>query len=254
MAFKKAKIKQTDYTKGGRDISNTAIPLYQNSLRSMDDYLQNPSEYIDKNLEKYYSNNQTNKDFLTDYERAMANATARNYSATGGGYSSAGQRSYDDQQRYMNDRAARLHDVGVQGASNMANQWFNNNLAATGAYNTAYQQGAQYSKNDQYNDLVDQGKNNWIGNVMTAAGQGLSAIPSPWTKAIGGALAIGGNFVGTDTDSAMDAVMGSRSKGAAQSTQGGNWNLGDQFTELGKGSVGLYEKWKNGKSKKQQGK
>ena len=53
---KKAKKVQTDYTKGGRDISNTAVPLYQTNLQRIDEYNANPNAMTDANLEKYYTN------------------------------------------------------------------------------------------------------------------------------------------------------------------------------------------------------
>ena len=127
---KKAKKIQTDYTTGGRDISNTAIPLYQKNLNLISEYNSDPTRTIDMYKNKYYTNTANQSDFLTDYNRAMTNKTNANYSATGGGYSSSGQRAYDDAQRYWNDRAARLEDYGVQSAASMAQNYYNNLLNA----------------------------------------------------------------------------------------------------------------------------
>lgn len=203
---KQAKIKQTDYTKGGRDISNTAIPLYQENLTRMGSYLENPQESMDSYLDKYFSGTAEQSDFLRNYQKAMAGQTSSNYAAASGGYSSLGQSNYADQQRYWNDLANRLYSGNVTNAYSMANQDFANMLNANKSYNQAYGLGELYSNIDQYNDLIDQSRNNWIGDVMNTAGDiGLSS-GNPWGMAIGGALKIGSNFVGKDTDNAMGIV------------------------------------------------
>lgn len=208
---KQAKIKQTDYTKGGRDISNTAIPLYQSNLKRMDEYLQDPQAAMDAYLNKYYGKNAIqNQDFLRQYNRAMGQRTGANYAATGGGYTSSGQRAYDDQQRYYNDLASRLNQYGIGQSKNMAISDYNAMLSANPAYQTAYQQGQSYSNIDQYNDLVDQANNNWWSNAMSAGGKVLSAIPTPWTQAIGAGLQGAGALTSVDTSGAMNAVMGNR--------------------------------------------
>lgn len=190
---KMAKKIQTDYTTGGHDISNTAIPYYQQALTNMNDYTNDPTQYIDKYL-KYYDNTASQSDFLRNYNRAMANATNRNYSATGGGYSSSGQRAYDDNQRYWNDQAARLSEQNTSAAAQLAQNYFNNNLQATSAYNNAYQLGKNYSDIEQWNNLVKQNnsfKNQALsvgGALHSQAGSVLSSIPTPWTQAIGAGL------------------------------------------------------------------
>ena len=94
---KQAKIKQTDWTKGGRDISNTAVPLYKQNLVRLDERLTSPMQYINQYLDQYYGTNAIqNQDFLRMYNRAMNERTGANYAATGGGYTSSGQRAYDD--------------------------------------------------------------------------------------------------------------------------------------------------------------
>ena len=89
---KQAKIPQTEWTRGGRDISNTAIPLYQSNLQRMDEYLQDPTARMDMYMNKYYGPNSVDtQDLIRAYNRAMGNATGQNYSATTGGYTSSGQ-------------------------------------------------------------------------------------------------------------------------------------------------------------------
>lgn len=230
---KKAKRIQTDYTRGGRDISNTAIPLYQTILQQMADYNNNPSARIDEYLDKYYTNTTAQNDFLREYNRAMANKTAQNYSATGGGYSSAGQRSYDDLQRYENKLASQLYDQGVANAAAMAQQDFSNLLNAGNAYNQAYNLGKGYSDIEQYNNMVKQ-NNKWynqIGQVLPAVGSAIgSKFGGPVGSAIGGAIGNGlGGMMSVDTSDyfgAQGAGSGQGYGAGVQSGQyaGGPWN------------------------------
>lgn len=243
---KQAKIKQTDYTKGGRDISNTAIPLYQENLTRMGSYLENPQESMDSYLNKYFSGTAEQSDFLRNYQKAMAGQTGSNYAAISGGYSSLGQSNYADQQRYWNDLANRLYSGNVTNAYSMANQDFANMLNANKSYNQAYELGELYSNIDQYNDLIDQSRNNWIGNVMNTAGDiGLSS-GNPWGMAIGGALKVGSNFVGKDTDGAM-SIVGTRLAGkpySVQSEQGSFLNQADT-ANMTSALQDLFNKFKN---------
>lgn len=194
---KMMKLKQTDFTKGGRDISNTAIPLYQNTLKTLDQYIQNPYDTMDTILDKYYSNTSEQSDFLRNYKRAMANTSANNFASTGGGYSSSGQRAYNDNQRGWNDAMARLRDQGVANAANIQNGWFNQALQGAGAFHNAYNTGAEYSKTEQYNDIADQNNAFWNqfnivnSQLMNQAGSVLQSIPNPWTQGIGAALKSG---------------------------------------------------------------
>ena len=203
---KQAKLTQTDYTKGGRDISNTAIPLYQTNLERMDDYLSNPSARIDDYLNKYYTNTTAQNDFLSDYNRAMAQKTGANYQATSGGYSSQNQQSYDDLQEYYNDQANRLYDLGVSNSYKMATGDYANMLKANNNYNTAYHLGKAYSDVEQFNNLVDQANSNWLSNTMGAVGKVASAIPHPIAQAIGAGLQVGSNLTATDTSNAFAAI------------------------------------------------
>jgi hypothetical protein len=226
---KKAKKIQTDYTKGGRDISNTAIPLYQTNLQQIADYNNNPSARIDENLDKYYTNTTAQNDFITEYNRAMANKTAQNYSATGGGYSSAGQRSYDDLQRYENKLASQLYDQGVANAAAMAQQDFNNLLYAGNAYNQAYNLGKEYSDIEQYNNMVNQ-NNKWynqIGQVLPAVGSAVGSIWGPVGSAAGNAIGKGlGGMMSVDTSNYFGNQGAGSSQGYGLGVQGGQYSGG----------------------------
>lgn len=229
---KKAKKIQTDYTKGGRDISNTAIPMYQANLQQIADYNNNPSARTDEYLDKYYTNTSAQNDFLREYNRAMSNKTSQNYSATGGGYSSVGQRSYDDLQRHENDLASRLYDQGVANAAAMAQQDFNNLLQSNVAYQNAYNNGKEYSDIQQYNNMVKQNNkwNNQIGQVLPAVGSAIGKIWGPVGSMVGGAIGKGlGSMMSVDTSDyfgAQGAGSGQGYGAGVQSGQyaGGPWN------------------------------
>lgn len=243
---KAAKIKQTDYTKGGRDISNTAIPLYQENLNLIGDYNRNQGvDTINDYLDLYWGNNAVQQsDFLRNYNRAMSGVTANNYGATSGGYTSSGQRAYDDQQRYQNDLAARLQSQGVNYASDMAQNYYNGLINANTSYNNAYQLGKAYSDTDQYNDLVDQQNGNWVSNLMSSAGTALMSSGNPYAMAAGAALGTAGNMMGVDTSGAM-ARIGGGNAGAGAANQyvnqnASNYSLGQNW---GKAGVALWDKW-----------
>lgn len=225
---KQAKKIQTDYTKGGRDISNTAIPLYQTNLQQMADYNSNPSARTDEYLDKYYTNTSYQNDFLREYNRAMSNKASQNYSATGGGYSSAGQRAYDDLQRYEDDLASRLYDQGVANARAMAQQDFNNLLQSNIPYQNAYSLGKEYSDIEQYNNMVHQ-NNKWynqVGQVLPAVGSAIgSKFGGPIGSTVGGAIGKGlGGMISTDTSNFFN------SQGAGSGYQQGTGVQGQQYS------------------------
>lgn len=231
---KMAKQIQTDYTKGGHDISQTAIPYYQNALGYMNDYLSDPSVYVKKYLNEFYSDNaQSRKDFDRQYLNAMSKATANNYAATHGGYSSAGQRSYQDLQRNQNDLYARMREQGIQNAGQMAQNWYNSLLNASPVYQNAYGLGKNYSDIEQYNNIAKQ--NNSFGNqvlgvggqLASSAGQVLSSIPTPITQGIGAGLQGLGAVASSQTidpNSALAAAGLGGSSGGSQGTGSNQWS------------------------------
>lgn len=215
---KVAKKKQTDYSIGGHDISQTAIPLYQTNLGRIDEYLANPQVRLNQYLSDYYDNNTATSDFLRNYKQAMADQVAQNYAATTGGYTSTGQRAYDQRQRDWSDAMARLRDQGVSSAYNMANQDYQNMLAGNNSYYNAYGLGKEYSDIDQYNYMAGQNNSFWNqalgigGGLMSSAGQVLSAIPTPITQGIGAGLQTAG---GVASNLTINPNLG-----ASTSTQG----------------------------------
>lgn len=244
---KQAKIKQTDWTKGGRDISNKAIPYYQEGLGQLHDYMGNVQNRLDPYLDKYVNlaNAAEQSDFLRNYQRAMGQQTAQNYSATGGGYSSANQLGYDDLQRYYNDYASRLYSQGLSQANQMANNEYSMLQGALGAYGNAYNLGENYSNIDQYNDMVDQANSNaWTGWMNTLGDVGLSS-GNPYAMAAGAALKGVGTAFGKDF-SAMDSLRAKATGNTANSGQYSNSNV--NLTGLSKGltnTLGNFDWFKN---------
>nr|DAH13588.1 MAG TPA: Tripartite tricarboxylate transporter TctA family [Caudoviricetes sp.] len=236
-----AKKIQTDYTRGGHDISNTAVPYYQQTLTNMNDYNTDPTQYIDKYL-KYYNDTAQQSDFLRNYNRAMANATNRNYSATGGGYSSSGQRAYDDNQRYWNDEASRLSQANTSAAARLAQNYFSNNLSASEAFNKAYNTGKEYSDIEQYNNLAKQ--YNSLGNqlrqvggsALSAAGSIVGAIPGVGTAVGAGLGLLGAGLSNSSVDGLASAGLGSSVN---------NSNMFGELTNTLGNSLGAYLKQGN---------
>lgn len=196
---KQAKKIQTDYTRAGHDISQTASPLYQENLTRMGSYLADPMARQDEYLNKYFSNTAEQSDFLRNYNRAMSSRTGTNYAATGGGYSSANQQGYNDLQRYQNDLFNRLYSGNIQNAYNMANQDYLNMLNANSAYNTAYGLGKDYSDIEQWNNMARQ--QNAFGNQLAGS---LGTIGTGIGAAFGGqAGALLGNAIGSGLGSSF---------------------------------------------------
>lgn len=240
---KQPKKKQTDWTRGGKAISDTAIPLYQTNLGRIDTYLQDPTSTIDQYLNKYYTNTPAQNDFLRNYQRAMGNVTANNYAATTGGIASRNQMNYDDYQRYMNDYAARLRQQGIDSAYNMAQGYYGNLLNANNAYQNAYALGQPYSDVEQYNNMVNQlNKNAWAGTVGSA-GKVLSSIPTPWTQIAGAAMqGVGGAF--SMDDSALRGMQGTANQYGLYQNMQNQYNQNAAFGNLFGGLKESYEKGK----------
>lgn len=227
---KMAKKIQTDYTRGGRDVSNTAVPYWQNALGYANDYLSDPKSYINSYLEEFYDpNSASQRDFNRQYLNTMSRATANNYASTHGGYSSAGQKSYADLQRNENDLYARMREQGISGAANMVNSWYGNLLNTLPQYQAAYGAGKEYSDIQQYNNLAKQNNawTNQVGQALPAVGSAIGSIWGPVGSAIGGAA--GGALGGAMTVDVSSALGGS--SGGSAGVGSNQWsNLGNVIT------------------------
>ena len=198
---KVAKQTQTDYTRGGKAISDTSIPLYQENLNRMGEYLADPMAAQNKYLQEYFTNTPDESDFLRNYNRAMSARTGQNYASTGGGFSSANQQGYDDLQRYMNDYASRLRAQGVTNAYNMAATDYANMLKGNDSYYNAYGLGKPYSDVEQWNYMANQVNSPWtqIGQNMGTIGTAVGSVFGPVGTAIGRAAGSAmGNVMSTD--------------------------------------------------------
>lgn len=250
MGKKKPKKIQTDYTRGGKAISDTAIPLYKENLLRMDNYLDNPQALQDKYLQDYFLDTQMERDLNRQYKRNMAQMTGSNYNATTGGFASQNQKNYDDLQRDYNDYFARLQDQGVMSAYNMASNDYQNMLAANPYYNQAYGLGRDYSDIQQYNNMADQyNKNSWLGTVgqgLSAVGQGVSMLPG-WGKVIGAGMQFAGGAMasqapedfGNDYRSGTQGVSQNMFSNAGQALGTGLDALGKKYNWLGMGDATL---------------
>lgn len=225
MALKKAEIPQTEWTRAGMDISRTATPLYQNTLNQLGDYTANVQNRLDPYLENYVDLAQASQqsDFLRDYQRTMSKLTGQNYNATHGGYSSANQRNYDDQQRYYNGLGSRLYSQGIGLAAELANQEYNYLTGALGSFHNAYNLGQNYSKADQYNQMVDDyNKNAWT-QVATQVGNLAMMSGDPIAAGIGAGLTAAGTLFAKDF-SAMDSLLGQSARGGNAGTSGNQYS------------------------------
>lgn len=235
MALKKAKIPQTEWTTQGKEIADTAIPYYKQTIGQLGDYLGNVQNRLDPYLENYVNLAQASQqsDFLKNYQRAMGNLTAQNYGATQGGYSSANQRNYNDYQNYYNDLASRLYSQGVNLASNLASQEYNMLTGGLQSFDNAYMRGQPYSQNDQYNQMVDDyNKNAWTNIADMLGDVGLTS-GNPWGMAIGAGLKGTAATFGKDF-SAMDSLRaGSNSASANQYANNLGQTLARGFSNSG---------------------
>jgi len=251
MCAKMAKLPQTDWTRGGHEISQTAIPLYKENLTRMGDYLADPMAYQQEYLDRFYNaDNIRNQDFLKALKRAMGNTTANNWAATTGGYTSAGNRSYNDRQKHWNDLASRLADYGITSSYDMASQDFQNMRGANADYNAAYELGKNYSAIETQNYLADKQNKNWWAGALKGAGQAIGSIPHPVTMAIGSAMTTAGELGSKDFSSAyagMDGIYGTHySQGNVVPAQNGTFS--NIFGDLkNTGALGSFQNWAGGK-------
>lgn len=208
---KQAKLPQTLWTTGGMQISNAAVPQYTESINRLGDYLSDPSAQLDKYLNQYYGANAIqNQDMLRAYNRDMGNQVGRNYAATGGGYTTSGQRAWNDRQSTWNDLVARLQQAGVTSARNMSDQDIMNEIYAQQAYNNAYGLGKNYSQIEQQNALADQQNKNWFSSALGGLGQlatGIGAATGLAPLSVAGGLMQGvGAGTGVDTSNALNTM------------------------------------------------
>lgn len=210
MAFgKKAKTPKTQYQTEQQELGRAAYPYIEPQRQRIADLTNNADAYRQKGINNYFNTSATWNDALRNYQRQMAQATANNYNATGGGYSSAAQRYYDDVQRNQNDYNARLYDRGVNIVESMLG---NDRNAAINYYNLLNNQhayAAQPDAIDTANELIDKSNKNVWSNMLQQGGKVVSMIPTPWTRAIGAGMQLGGWAGSQDYSNAISNVLNS---------------------------------------------
>lgn len=202
---KKEKVDKTQYETENQNLGRAAYPKIQPALDRVGDLTMNPDEYRKNIMNTYYNTDNSAQwsDAQRNIRRNMANATANNYAATHGGYSSVGQKYYDDVTRAMNDYNSRLWDYGVNSANNM----YNADLANTNNYYKTllgtHQLAERGDAIDNYNELVDRQNKQWWSNALNELGSVVENVaPGPW-KAIGTGMRLGGWAGSKDYGDAM---------------------------------------------------
>ena len=110
---KKEKIKKTQYETENQNLGRAAYPKIQPALDRVGDLTMNPDEYRKNLMDTYYNSDNSAQwsDAQRNIRRNLSNATANNYAATHGGYSSAGQKYYDDVIKYQEEEEQRQEEL-----------------------------------------------------------------------------------------------------------------------------------------------
>lgn len=207
---KKSKQTKTQYETENQQLGREAYPKISPTLDRIGDLTMNPAQYRQDILNNYYNSENSAKwsDAQRNTLRTLVNATANNYAATHGGYSSAGNKYYDDTTRAVNDYNARLWDAGV----GRANEMYNKDLANTNNYYSTLLGQHNLAKTpdaiDAYNKVVDQANKNAWTTLANSAGQVIGSIPTSYTRAIGAGLQLAGHAGSTDYSDALARLGG----------------------------------------------
>ena len=207
---KKAKQVKTQYETEGQQLGREAYTNMQPTLDRIGNLAMNPDEYRQRQLNTYYNSDNSAKwsDAQRMTRRTLADATANNYNATHGGYSSAGSKYYDDVIRKMNDYNARLWDTGVGTVNNMLTQ--DTNLARN-YYNDLWKThdlAQAPDAIDEYNKQIDQyNKQRWTEPVAQL-GTAIESFAPGWFKLIGTGMKAGAYAGSTDYSNNLARLAG----------------------------------------------
>ena len=193
MSFNK---NQKSYNKKVMRTGETAINYLNNSLGLINQYTSNYGDRLD-----YYTNKLSNKqlDLLSDKYLAQNAAMLRNQAQFGSNSETNRQIENNayDQQNYL----ASVANKNVELANQLQNNEVSNLYNASNLYSQVMATGGQAAQN------VDAANNSWLsmlGMGANVAGTVLSAVPTPWTQAVGAGLQTVGsgiqNVAGTSTD------------------------------------------------------
>lgn len=241
MAFgKKAKTPKTQYQTENQQLGRDAYGRITPALDRLESLSMNPDEYRQQGINNFFNSSADWNDAMRQYRRQMNQATANNYNAMNGGYSSAGQKYYDDTQRYANDLNSRLYDRGVQTVNNMLSQ---DTGLAQNYYNTLMGQhdlAAQPDAIDTANQLIDKSNKNAWSNILGQAGTMVESLAPGWWKLIGTGMKAGANAGSTDYSNAIANVLNSANiKSDASTYANPSTNLGSLITSSAQG----YKNW-----------
>ena len=206
---KKQKQTKTQSEIENQTLGRAAYSQIQPTLDKIGDLTNNPDTYRQNYLNTYYNSDNSAlwSDAQRNLRRQLANATANNYAATNGGYSSTGQQLYDDTLRGLNDYNARLWDAGVQTANGMYQQDVSNMNNLYKTYVGQHDLAATPDAIDAYNDVVDQANKNRWSNIASSLGSAISAIPNGYAKAIGGGLMLAGAAGSKDYSASLNRLQ-----------------------------------------------
>lgn len=211
MSFgKKQKQQTTQYERENQQIGRDAYQNIQPAVDRMNTLAMNPDEYRKNAINTYWNaeNSAQWSDAQRNMLRNLSNATAHNYAATGGGYSSAGNKYYDDVSRLMNDYNARLWDKGIEGSQNMLTQDYN--LTTNDLENLRkLHAGAQTADAiDAYNKVIDQSNKTWYTEPLAQIGNVVEALPIGGYKYIGTGMKLGANALSKDYSDTLARLSG----------------------------------------------
>lgn len=202
---KKQKATASQLERENQQLGRDAYTQMQPAIDRYGDLASNPDEYRQQMINTYYDPNKSAQwsDAQRQMLRTLGNATARNYNATHGGYSSSGNRAYDDQVRAVNDYAARLWDAGVTGGNNL----YQSDLGTARQYvddlGNIHNLAAAADNIDAYNNLVDQSNKNRFSGILSNVGGVIGSIPTPLTRGIGAGLSLAGAATAKDYSDAL---------------------------------------------------
>lgn len=207
MAFgKQAKTPKTQYQTEAQQLGRDAYGRITPTLNRVENLTMNPDDYRKEHINDLFNSGAQWNDAMRNYRRQMSAATANNYNATGGGYSSSGQRLYDDVQRGLNDYNARLYDTGVRTVEDLLS---NDRSAANSYYKTLLNQHAMASQPDaldSYNQMLDKQNKNWWSNALGGIGNAVEQYAPGYFKLIGSAMKTGAYAGSTDYSNALNGL------------------------------------------------
>lgn len=201
---------KTQYETENQQIGREAFTKMGDALNRYGDMASNPDTYRKNILNDYYDSD--NSALWSDAQRAarrnLTNATANNYAATHGGYSSAGNKYYDDVTRRMNDYNARLWDYGVNSANTMYNSDLSNARQYYGDLGNTHDLAKTGDAIDAYNSMLKESNKRWWTEPLAQVGTAVESLAPGWWKLIGTGMKAGANAFSKDYSDGLARLSG----------------------------------------------